>query len=123
MRYYKQRAADGTLIAIGTGAGGTEITAAEYAALSAEISQKAALVDAIVKGTMTAEEAREDWREEILCRAEALRQRTAAYTQEALEEMTNAELEAILGQMGVSANMTKANMVTLILALQEAPAP
>ena len=33
--------------------------------------------------------------------------------------MSNAELERILGEMGVSANMTKANMVTLILALQE----
>lgn len=123
MRYYKQCAADGTLLAIGTGAGGTEISAEEYAALSAEISQKAALVADLVAGTLTAEEVREDWSEEILRRAEALRQQTAAYTQEALEKMTNAELEEILGQMGVSANMTKANMVTLILALQEVPAP
>lgn len=122
MRYYKQCAADGTLIAIGTGAGGTEITEAEYAVLSEEICRKAALVDAIVKGTMMAEEVREDWREEILRRAEALQQQTSTYTQEALEEMTNAELEEILRQMGVSANMTKANMVTLILALQEVPA-
>ena len=44
---------------------------------------------------------------------------TDAYTREALEAMTNADLEIILAGMGVSANMTKANMVTLILALQE----
>ena len=61
---------------------------------------------------------REDWREEIVRRSEALNTYDAGYTQEALEAMTNAELERILGEMGVSANMTKANMVTLILALQ-----
>lgn len=119
MRYYKMTDADGKLTAIGTGTGGTEITTEEYAELSAEIAEKAALVDALADGRISAEEVREDWREEIVRRAQALNVRVETYTQEALEAMTNAELERILGEMGVSANMTKANMVTLILAMQE----
>lgn len=119
MRYYKMTDADGKLTAIGTGTGGTEITAEEYDALAEEISQKAALVAALAAGDISATDIREDWREEIVRRAQALNTYDAGYTQEALEAMTNAELERILGEMGVSANMTKANMVTLILAMQE----
>lgn len=119
MRYYKMTDADGKLTAIGTGTGGTEITTEEYAELSAEIAEKAALVDALADGRISAEEVREDWREEIVRRAEALNAHDDTYTQEALEAMTNAELEIILTGMGISANMTKANMVTLILAMQE----
>ena len=123
MRYYKMTDADGKLTAIGTGTGGTEITTEEYAELSAEIAEKAALVDALADGRISAEEVREDWREEIVRRAQALNAHTEGYTQDALEAMTNAELERILGEMGVSVNMTKANMVTLILAMQEGVAP
>lgn len=43
---------------------------------------------------------------------------TDTYTRESLEAMTNSDLEIILAGMGISANMTKANMVTLILAMQ-----
>ena len=119
MRYYKMTDSEGKLTAIGTGAGGTEITCTEYAALSAEITEKAALVASLIAGEIAEEDIREDWREEILRRAEALNAHAEGYTQEALEAMSNAELERILGEMGVSANMTKANMVTLILAMQE----
>ena len=119
MRYYKMTDADGKLTAIGTGSGGVEISAEEYTALSAEIAEKAALVKALIVGCISVEDIREDWREEILRRAEALNARTEGYTQDALEAMTNAELERILYSLGISANMTKANMVTLILALQE----
>ena len=119
MRYYKMTDADGKLTAIGTGSGGVEISAEEYATFSDEIGQKTALVYALADGRISAEEVREDWREEIVRRAEALNAHTEGYTQDALEAMTNAELERILGEMGVSANMTKANMVTLILAMQE----
>lgn len=118
MRYYKMTDADGNLTAIGTGSGGVEITAAEYAGLSAEIAEKAALVDALADGRISAEEVREDWREEIVRRAQALNTYDAGYTQEALETMSNAELERILYSMGISSNMNKANMVTLILAMQ-----
>ena len=118
MRYYKMTDADGNLTAIGTGSGGTEITEAEYTALADEITQKAKLVAALIAGTITAEEVPEDWREEIVRRAAAVSASADTYTREALEAMTNAELERILNSLGVSANMTKANMVTLILAMQ-----
>ena len=119
MRYYKMTDAEGNLTAIGTGAGGTEITAEEYTVLAEEIAEKAKLVAALIAGEIAEADIREDWREEILRRAEALNAHDDTYTQEALEAMSNAELERILGEMGVSANMTKANMVTLILAMQE----
>lgn len=119
MRHYKLIDADGNLTAIGTGSGGTEITAEEYAALDDEITEKASLVAALTAGEITETDIREDWREEIVRRADTLKSHTDGYTQEALEAMTNAELERILYGMGVSANMTKANMVTLILAMQE----
>ena len=118
MRYYKMTDADGNLTAIGTGKGGTAITCTEYAALSAEIAEKAALVAALIAGEIAEADIREDWREEIVRRAAAVSASADTYTREALEAMTNADLEIILAGMGVSANMTKANMVTLILAMQ-----
>lgn len=119
MRYCKWTDEDGSLTAIGTGSGGVEITAEEYGALAEEIAQKAALVAALAAGSISAEELRADWREEIVRRAEAFPVGGGEYSQEVLEAMSNAELEQILRAMGVSVNMTKANMVTLILALQE----
>ena len=122
IRYYKMTDADGNLAAIGTGSGGTEITAEEYAELSAEIAAKAALVASLAAGEITETDIREDWREEIVRRAAAVSDSANTYTREALETMTNADLEIILSGMGISANMTKANMVTLILAMQEGDA-
>ena len=119
MRYYKMTDAEGNLTAIGTGAGGTEITAEEYTVLAEEIAEKAKLVAALIAGEIAEADIREDWREEIVRRAAAVSASTDAYTREALEAMTNADLEIILAGMGISANMTKANMVTLILAMQE----
>ena len=118
IRYYKTTDTDGNLTAIGTGSGGVEITAEEYAELSAEIAEKAALVAAMVAGEIREAEIREDWRDEIVRRAAAVSASADTYTREALEAMTNADLESILAGMGISANMTKANMVTLILAMQ-----
>ena len=123
MRYYKMTDVEGDLTAIGTGTGGTEITCTEYAALSAEITEKAALVAALIAGEIAEADIREDWRDEILRRAEALSAHAEGYTQDVLEAMSNAQLEQILSGMGVSVNMTKANMVMLILALQEEVAP
>lgn len=65
MRYYAQYNDSGNLIAIGTGAGGTEITEAEYNALLAEIREKAALVDKLYSGEITLDEVPVDWQEEI----------------------------------------------------------
>ena len=64
MRYYKQTA-NNCIIAIGTGAGGTEITEAEYNALLAEIREKAAMVDKLYSGEITIADVPEAWREEI----------------------------------------------------------
>ena len=118
MRYYKMTDTDGKLTAIGTGSGGVEITAEEYAELSDKITHKANLVASLAAGEITETDIREDWREEIVRRAAAISDSADTYTREALEAMTNADLEIILAGMGISANMTKANMVTLILAMQ-----
>ena len=64
MRYYKLIEND-TLIAIGTGAGGTEITEAEYNTLLSEIREKAALVNKLYSGEITIDEVPADWQEEI----------------------------------------------------------
>lgn len=64
MRYYKQ-VSDESLIAIGTGPGGTEITEAEYNALLAEIREKAALVNQLYSGEITIDDVPTDWQEEI----------------------------------------------------------
>lgn len=64
MRYYAQYS-DNKLIAIGTGAGGTEITEAEYNTLLAEIREKAALVDGLYSGEITIDDVPSEWLEEI----------------------------------------------------------
>ena len=118
MRYYKMMDANGNLTAIGTGSGGVEITEEEYAELSAEITAKAALVASLAAGEITETDIREDWREEIARRAAAVSDSADTYTREALEAMTNAELEQILYGYGVSASMNKENLIRLILSLQ-----
>ena len=65
MRYYVQYNDSGKLIAIGTGAGGTEITESEYNTLLSEIREKADLVDKLYNGEITIDEVPSDWREEI----------------------------------------------------------
>lgn len=118
MKYYKMTDPDGKLTAIGTGSGGVEITAEEYAELSAEITAKAVLVAKLAAGEIAEADIREDWRVEIVRRAGETSTGQYLYTEDELSAMTNAELEIILAGMGISVNMTKANMVTLILAMQ-----
>ena len=65
MRYYAQYNDSGKLLAIGTGAGGVEITEAEYNALLAEIREKAALVNQLYSGEITIDAVPADWQEEI----------------------------------------------------------
>ena len=65
MRYYVQYNDSGKLIAIGTGAGGVEITEAEYNALLSEIREKAAMVDKLYSGEITIDAVPVDWKEEI----------------------------------------------------------
>ena len=118
IRYYKTTDTDGNLTAIGTGSGGTEITAEEYAELSAEIAEEAALVAALAAGEIMENDIREDWREEVIRRAGETSTGQYLYTEDELSAMTNAELEIILAGYGVSASMNKANLIRLILSLQ-----
>ena len=64
MRYYKLIEND-TLIAIGTGYGGTEITEAEYNAILVEIRENADLVNKLYSGEITIDAVPVDWQEEI----------------------------------------------------------
>ena len=64
MRYFKI-IKNNSLIAIGTGNGGTEITEAEYNTLLSEIREKAALVNQLYSGEITIDEVPADWQEEI----------------------------------------------------------
>lgn len=65
MRYYAQYNENNKLIAIGTGAGGTEITKEEYDRLLAEIRTKAELVDKLYNDEITLAEVPAEWKEEI----------------------------------------------------------
>ena len=98
MRYYKQTA-NNCIIAIGTGAGGTEITESEYNALLSEIREKAALVDKLYSGEITIDAVPVEWQEEI--------QRRVTERQEAEQaEPEETELEdaiAALKLLGVEA--------------------
>ena len=121
LRYYKVVDTGGKLVSIGTGSGGVEITVDEYEELSSEIKEKAVLVSDLAAGKISESEIREDWREEIIRRAETeeMQLQTTVYTEDMLMQMTNAELEQILYGYGRTANMNKENMVALILRLQE----
>lgn len=77
----------------------------------------------LLRSTPTAPEGyiyrlREDLAWELCEVAEIPDEPGAVYTEDALMEMTNAELTEILAGMGISATMNKANMVRLILAAQ-----
>ena len=70
MRYYAQYNENDTIVAIGTGNGGVEITESEYNRLLAEIREKAALVDKLYSGEITIADVPEAWRAEIQRRVE-----------------------------------------------------
>ena len=72
MRYYAQYSDSGTLIAIGTGLGGVEITEGEYTRLLAEIREKADLGDKLYSGEITIDDVPTDWQEEIQRRVDEL---------------------------------------------------
>lgn len=65
MRYYAQYNDSGKLLAIGTGAGGVEITESEYNTLLSEIREKAALVNKLYSGEITIADVPTDWQAEI----------------------------------------------------------
>lgn len=95
MRHYAQYNESGKLVAIGTGAGGVEITAEEYNRLLSEIREKAALVDKLYSGEITLEDIPAEWQEEIQRR---VGERIAAEGEAALEDISAEEaLNIILG--------------------------
>ena len=107
MRYYKQTA-DGYITAIGTGrTGGETITRDEYAAIVSAMAARPTPED----GHCYRLTDRLTWESVEL-------ERSGVYTRAELEEMSNAELETILWQYGITANMTKANLIRLILSAQ-----
>lgn len=65
MRYYAQYNSSNTLLAIGTGPGGTEITKEEYDALLVMIREKATLVDQLYAGDITIDDVPTEWQDEI----------------------------------------------------------
>ena len=65
MRFFAQYNDSGALLAIGTGAGGVEITESEYNALLSEIREKVALVDKLYSGEITIADVPTEWQEEI----------------------------------------------------------
>lgn len=95
MRYNARYNDSGTLIAIGTGPGGVEITEAEYNALLSEIREKAALVDKLYSGEITIDDVPTDWQEEIQRRVD---ERIAAEGEAEEQEISAEEaLEILLG--------------------------
>ena len=95
MRFFAQYNDTGKLLAIGTGAGGTEITEAEYNTLLSEIREKAAMVDKLYGGSITIDDVPAAWQAEIQRRVD---ERIAA-DGEAQEQPISAEeaIDIILG--------------------------
>ena len=95
MRCYAQYNDSGKLLAIGTGAGGTEITEAEYNTLLSEIREKAALVDKLYSGEITIDAVPAAWQDEIQRRVD---ERIAAEGEAAEQDIPAEEaLDIILG--------------------------
>ena len=93
MRYYAQYNDSGKLLAICTGAGGVEITEAEYNALLSEIREKAALVYKLYSGEITLDEVPADWQEEIQRR---VKERIAAEGEAAEQPVSGDEFLSML---------------------------
>lgn len=93
MRYYAQYNESNTLVAIGTGYGGTEITEAEYNALLAEIREKADLVNKLYANEITIEDVKTEWQEEIQRR---VNERIAADGEESEQDISGDELMSMM---------------------------
>ena len=95
MRYYKLVEND-TLIAIGTGTGGVEITEEEYNRLLTEIREKAALVDSLYNGEITISDVPAEWQEEIQRRVE---ERIAAEGEASEQEIPSEEFYSMIEEV------------------------
>ena len=83
MRYFAKYDQVGTLLAIGTGLGGVEITETEYNDALRVIREKAELVECVLAGTISYEDIPAEWRNEIKVRAA-----------ERLEQLADSEISA-----------------------------
>ena len=99
MRYFAQYNENNTLIVIGTGPGGEEITEAEYNTLLAEIRAKAQLVDDVYNGVKTLDDVPAEWRDEIQRRVTE-RQEAEAEAEPEQSEMD--DMAAALTLLGVT---------------------
>lgn len=98
MRYYAQYNESNTLIAIGTGYGGVEITESEYNRLLTEIREKAALANQLYSGEISLADIPTDWQEEIQRRVD---ERIAAEGEAEEQEISGEEaLDIIFGGEG-----------------------
>lgn len=98
MRYYAQYNESNTLIAIGTGYGGVEITESEYNRLLTEIREKAALVNQLYSGEISLADIPTEWQEEIQRRVD---ERIAAEGEAEEQEISGEEaLDIIFGGEG-----------------------
>lgn len=95
MRYYAQYNEFNTLIAIGTGAGGIEITESEYNTLLSEIRTKAVLVNSLYNGEITIEDVPAEWQEEIQRRVDERTERMGTIEEQDIS--AEEALDIILG--------------------------
>ena len=95
MRYFAQYNENNTLVVIGSGLGGVEITETEYNTLLAEIHEKAALVDKLYSGEIAIDAVPAPWQEEIQRRVD---ERIAAEGSAEEQDISAEEaLEILLG--------------------------
>lgn len=111
MRYWKYVNDNNCIGSVGKGQGGTEITETEYNAILDAIHNRPTAPDGY------GYRLREDltWELYELPVVEEVEQ----YTEERLATMTNAELQAVMADMGIGGTMNKANMVALIMSHQQ----
>lgn len=95
-RYFAQYNENNTLIAIGTGLGGVEITEAEYNTLLSEIREKAALVDNLYSRKIAIDDVPAEWQEEIQRRVD---ERIAAEGEAAEQEIGGDEFLSMLEEV------------------------
>jgi hypothetical protein len=101
MRYFAVYDENNSLVSVGRGYGGTEITEAEYDELLSMIRKKAAFVNALYNGEITISEVPAEWQAEIQRR---LDERRAWEEENAEEEATEKDYLSALAELGVTVN-------------------
>lgn len=102
MRYFAVYDENNSLVSVGRGYGGTEITEAEYNERLTEIRTKASLVNQLYNGEITISDVPTEWQEEIQRRVDERKAWEEESTEEA--EATEADYLEALAELGVSVN-------------------